>query len=560
MSPNTTGLYYEDCSLLRETPRREIERTEQIGMHLGAPMVRVLGANVLVLALALGGCRTSEDDVHRWANTVQGPRKLLAVLVHQKYPVELRVEAAATLISMKPRSGRRIGIQGSEDQPGLMDALAQLPPAARNAIVSRLVPRLLAEMKKPPPVAQAGQPAPADPSVPYKDAAFSLLTHNSGSLLADASQNAALREALASWASTNFAERLDDSSQLFGVEQMMRELRADGVRSLPTLIAPGASKIDRIAELIADFGDPTTRMAASQKLVQVAKEVDSEAWINQKAPAVEAANRVSKITVTKERFRKQLEQYQEEELLRVFTSMKKVGGKPVADYLLQFAQDKSRGEKRRAAAMAALQGNLDRNNPAHAEAVLTIAQAADTPDQLRDAAFARVGEFPRQMILSKLYGLFRNENWKVRWVAAELVLKTIETSDLPEFFKQLGQVGKGDGFAITEPLRYGALIANMKGPPVREIVDKYAGTQHPVPVRMTALGYYFEAGSAADLPKIQPYEKDAAKAPTCREGAKECEWKCEVVSGGSRETKDISTVGDFVSYCIKPAMESRAKK
>src|SRR5689334_16708809 len=96
------------------------KRSEQIGMHLGAPLGRALGAAVLVTALGLGGCRTSTDDIHRWANTVQGPRKLLAVLTHEKYPLELRVDAALALVSMKPRSGRRVGIQGSDDQPGLI--------------------------------------------------------------------------------------------------------------------------------------------------------------------------------------------------------------------------------------------------------------------------------------------------------------------------------------------------------------------------------------------------------------------------------------------------------
>ncbi|HET9933447.1 MAG TPA: hypothetical protein VFQ35_22235, partial [Polyangiaceae bacterium] len=362
-------------------------------------------------------------------------------------------------------------------------------------------------------------------------------------------------DALASWSATNFAERLDDSSQLYGIEQMMRELRADGVRSLPNLIAPGAPKIDQLAGLIADFGDPQTKLAASQKLVAVAKEVNSENWIKQKAPSVEAANRASKLNPTPEQFRKQLVQYQEEELLRVFASMKKVGGKAIVDYLLAFTQDKNESEKRRATAMAALQGNLDPKNPAHAEVPLQLAASNDTPDQLRDVAFARVGEFPRQMILGKLYSFFKTDNWKVRWVAAELILKTSDTSELPEFFSKLGQA---EGFSITEPLRYGALIAAMKGsPPPAEVVDKYATPSHPVPVRMSALGYYFEKGTKADLGKVEQYAADKAKAPTCKESAKECEWKCEVTAGDKHETKEITTLGEFVTYCIKPAMEAR---
>lgn len=526
-----------------------------LGMHLGAPMNRTLSLALLAGALSLVGCRTSSDDIQRWGNTVQGPRKLVAVLTHDKYPLDLRVEAALTLIRMKPRSGRRVGIQGSDEQVGLIDSLGQLPPAARAAIVSRLLPRLEEEMKRPVPEAVNGQVSP-DESVPYKDTAFALLTFNSGALLPDENQRAQVRAQLASWCTTNFAARLDDATQLYGVEQMMRELKAEGVRGLPALIQPGAPKIDRIAGLVADFGDSAIKLAAGQRLVSVAKEVNSKVWLDKKAPVVQNANTVSKIKTTEAQFKAQLASYQEEELLRVFSSMKKVGGTAVVDYLLAFSQDKGQTEKLRASAMAALQGNLDRNNPAHAEVPLALAGASDTPDQLRDVALLRLGEFPRQMILDKLYGLFRNDNWRVRWVSAESVLKMSDTSELGSFF---GKLGQGDGFSITEPLRYGALIAAMKGSPSpREVVDKYSAPSHPVIVRMSALGYYYAVGTRADLPKVEAYANDRTPAPKCKENsAKDCEWKCWVPSGGEKVSEDITSLGEFVTHCVKPALEGR---
>src|SRR3954469_15646496 len=128
----------------------------------GATAGRFVAAITVAAVLTLGqGCRTSEEDVHRWANTAQGPRKLVAVLTHDKYPIDLRIDAAETLVSMKPRGGRRIGIQGTDEQLGLVDALAQMPPAPRTVLVSRLVPKLQAEMAKAPPAAQPGQPTPA---------------------------------------------------------------------------------------------------------------------------------------------------------------------------------------------------------------------------------------------------------------------------------------------------------------------------------------------------------------------------------------------------------------
>ena len=89
------------------------------------------------------------------------------------------------------------------------------------------------------------------------------------------------------------------------------------------------------------------------------------------------------------------------------------------------------------------------------------------------------------------------------------------------------------------------------------LADKYARKDNSTPVRLTALGYYYNKGTPADLPKLTPLMKDAQKAPTCAKDAQDCEWKCEVEGEGKRETKDIDTVGEFFNYCVKPAMEKR---
>jgi len=508
----------------------------------------------LALLVSVAGCRTTNEDVNRWASTVQGPKKLVAVLTHDKYPIDLRVESGLALIRMKPRNGRRVGIEGSDDQAGLMASLAQMAPAERTILVSRLVPALEAEIKKPPPVVQGGQVA-ADPSVPYKDAAFALLKHEGGRLVPDDQLRRRLRDALSSWISVNFAQRFDDSSQMYSVKQMVGDLRSDAVRSLPNQMVPGAAKVEAMAELVADYGDPPTKLAASQRLVTIATETASEAWIRQKSPGVEAANKAAKLAPTADQFKQQLETYQEEELVRVFTSMKRVGGAPVVDYLLAFAQDGKQSPKKRAAALAALQGHLDRNSGKHADAVLAVAAAPDTPPQVLDVALQRAGEFPRPVVVSRLYALFDSKVWKVRWVAAELVLRMSDTSQLPEFFEHIGKV---QGMAMTEPLRYGGLIAEMKGAmkPV-DAVTPYISSSRPVPARLTALGYYFNRGTAADLPKVSHLASDTAKTPTCAKDDEGCEWTCKLDVDGKLEAKDVKTVGEFFDFCLKPAMEKR---
>jgi hypothetical protein len=510
----------------------------------------------LVWALGAEGCRTNADNIQHWATTVQGPKKLIAVLTHDKYPIELRVDAALALIRMKPRNGRRIGIDGSDDQPGLIASLTQLPPTTRTAIIAQLVPALEAEILKPPPVAQAGQATPSDPSVPYKDAAFALLTTDGGRLVGDPALRQRLRTAISQWIALGFAQRFDDSSQTYSVKQMVGELKSDSVKALPALIQPGAPKIDAVSDLVANYGDAPAKATASERLVTVARDVDSDAWIKQKSPGVDAANKASKLAPTPEQFKAQMAQYQQEELLRVFASMKLIGGAPTVDFLLHLAQDKNQDPKIRAGALAALQGNFDRTNAGQAEAVLAVAGAPDTPDQVRDVALQRAGEFPRNMVVERLYALFSSPAWKVRWVAAELILKMSETSQLPEFMEK---IGKAEGMAITEPLRYGSLIAQMKGTePPAKVVEPFLGTSHSVPARLTALGYYYEKGTKSDIGKLSHLEEgDHSKTPTCAKDADGCEWKCEVEGEGKRETKDIATVGEFFTYCVKPAMEKR---
>ena len=84
-------------------------------MGTGLRTSRVLSVWLLAAACAAAvGCRTSESDIQRWGETLNGPKKLEAVMRSDKYPLDWRTEAALTLIRMKPRNGRRIGIEGGE--------------------------------------------------------------------------------------------------------------------------------------------------------------------------------------------------------------------------------------------------------------------------------------------------------------------------------------------------------------------------------------------------------------------------------------------------------------
>jgi hypothetical protein len=174
---------------------------------------------------------------------------------------------------------------------------------------------------------------------------------------------------------------------------------------------------------------------------------------------------------------------------------------------------------------------------------------------VRDQALRRVGELPRKQVIGALYGLFAQKNWKIRWVAAELVLKTSESQHLAEFMNKLGSV---HNMAITEPIRYGKLIAGVPGtPPARDVIKGYLTGQHPAPVRLTALGYYLDQGTRDQLKLVEPFHADSTPVPECVKDAEGCEWQCEIAAGGEQLVKPVKTIGDFVEYCVKPAMQAR---
>ena len=513
-----------------------------------ASLLGALTVATLVGPLALSGCRTSEDDVHQWARKLSGPKRLVAVLTHDKYSPELRVEAALTLVTMKPRGGRAVGLLGGDDFPGLLEVLTEMPAEKRDAIVNGLVPALESGITAP--VAPDG----TDGSFPYKDAAFALLTQDGGSLVAAPEMRERLEKALTTWTQTNFEKRFDDTSQLYGMEQVLRLLKANGVRGLSPLLAADFKKIDSVARLIKELGDDATKADASARLVKVALHVDSEAWTKQKAPGVEAANKASKIQVSEKQFQAQLAAYQEEELLRVFSAMKSVGQKPTVDYLIGYAQNDKNPEKRRAAALAALEGNLDRQNAEQAKAMLDFVANDTTPDSIRDVAARRVGELSRDQVAERLYSLFGNKRWQVRWTVASLLLKMSEAKHIDEFMQKLGKVRE---MALSEPLAYGPLLADVKGEKPEVLVAKYASAGNAVPARLTALGYYYRNGSRNDLPAVEAYKADGAKVPACPKEAEACEWKCGVAENNQLVQKDVKTVGDYVTYCIVPALSSR---
>jgi hypothetical protein len=532
-----------------------------------AHAARVGGRNVVATAL-LGGalfaagattqaCAVSESDVHRWETTEGGPEKLYAIVTHDKYSWSLREEAALSLVHMRPRNGKRIGLEYLElgyDTPlgKVQGALSVLPDDARKRIVDEITPKLVAAMQQPPPPKPTdGTPAQPDPSIPYKDAAFGLLSHEPP-LASDDKTKADLVAALTQWVQTSFEQRVDNSSQQFGVEQIMRFLGAPSVKTLPSTISEQSTKNDKACQLMADIGDDETKKRASEALVGLAKLIDSPSWMDKQRALVNEANQKTHANPTAQQVNDQLRQYQEQELEKVFVNMRRVGGRPVVEYCLGYAKDKGKSEKMRVDALAAIENRIDKNVPSDFQTVFDIIRDGANPDAVRGGAMARLGELPKDMIVAKLYTLFDDKKWQVRLDAAKLVLRTIATKDLAEFMRHLPRDAKTK-MGLSEPIAYGAIIMAMDpkgGPKPRDVLNGYLGSTD-VGAKLTAAGSYFNVKKGEAQP-VTSLELDKTPLPSklC-EPADNCGWECTV----AKEQKTPTTVGEFVKWCIEPSLQ-----
>jgi hypothetical protein len=532
-------------------------------MRVRAPGRDALAAAAITIAGGLAvGCAVSESDVHRWETTEGGPEKLYAIVTHDKYAWSLREEAALSLVRMRPRNGKRIGLEYLElgydtPQGRVQGALSVLTEDARIRIVDDIAPKLVEQIQQPPPPRPVeGQPAQPDPSIPYKDAAFALLSHEPP-LVTDDKTKGDLSAALTQWVQTDFEDRVDNSSQQFGVEQIMRFLGAPSVKTLPSIITLDSTKVDKACQLLADIGDDDTKKRASDALVGMAKQIDAPAWIEKQRALVNEANAKQKITVTPQQVAEQLKQYQEQELEKVFTNMRRVGGRPVVDYCLAYARDKNKSEKMRTDALAALENRVDKNNPSDVNALFDILRDDTNPDKVRGVAMGRLGELPKDMVVAKLYTFF-DKKWQVRLDAARLILKTMSTRDVPDFMRHLPPNDKTK-MALSEPITYGALIMAMDpqgGPKPRDVLNSFLQSSD-MGAKLTAAGSYY-AGKKSEASVLTPLEGDKTKLPTCTPDD-QCGWSCDVPKApGSqeKETKTIVTVGEFVKWCIEPSLTS----
>jgi hypothetical protein len=110
---------------------------------------------------------------------------------------------------------------------------------------------------------------------------------------------------------------------------------------------------------------------------------------------------------------------------------------------------------------------------------------------------------------------------------------------------------------MSEPLNYGELLGKLKDPAPKDVFVKMLSNA-AVAQKLTAVGYFYAYGKAADVATLQALEGDKTAVPKTED--KDAAYQCAVPKEGNpaeKETKQVATVGDFVKLCVLPTLAKR---
>jgi hypothetical protein len=454
---------------------------------------------VASLVLALSACKFGPEDVDSWKGTVKGPARLVALLNADKYSIELRTRAALNLVEME-----RTDVNGPQQ---LQAALQRLDEATRTQVVDGMVDGLIRQMKG---EAQAQAPANGAPAAPTpaqiraKDAAFELITS------ASPAARTKLVEGVVSWYVEDFAGRALSGN--YSAEQVMRSLGASAANLLVTAMNARMPQVAliKIAELIGTTGDASAKRSGAERIVAIQREMESEpfsTWLKgqiraQLASRLEQGQSVDESRVTA------AAAINRENYIRdgAISAMKFLADQPtVANRLIEIASAPSSdvpGAARRKAALQALEGKA---TAAQLEPLLTIALDGNTPTDVRDYAFDRVGDIRSPAALPRLWPFVQNAGeQRLRWRVGEMVLSIGGQAAVGEFVTKLPS---GDAkYAPEELVGYATRMAQMTPVPTDLVRPLLRSPQWHL--RVLALRYFERKGTAADIPAMEALESD----------------------------------------------------
>ena len=482
-----------------------------------------------LLGLSLG-CRVTAEDIEYWKGTVKGPGKIVAVMLSDNYPMDLRTRAALALIEMER--------QDVEGVPELQRTVQRLDAETRRQLIDGMTPGLEALMRG---ADSAQAPAEGEPPPPQqvraKDAAYLLITHAQGQT------RQRLIAAVVGWYVVDFNGR--SLAGNYSAEQVVRSLGTQAASMLVDALNPRMPQpaLVKLAQIIQEVGDDDGKQRAGQRLVEIELEMEADPFLDwlkgivrtslqAQTPdqPVDEARVASIAAINRENFIND----------GALPAMKNLAAQPVvADRLLAIAalaQSDRAIVERRKRALQALEGNATME---HLRPLLALALGSETPTPVRDNAFDRLGDIRSPQAIPEMWPLVQSaDNQRLRWRAGEMVLHIGGPSVVAEFFTKL-PTGDEIEYEPEELEGYATRMSQMSPPPTNLVRVQLESNDWWD--RVIALRYFERKGVEGDIRAMRRLVRDNT-----------------AVRGSHWENFEITTVGKLAESAIAGLQERLA--
>lgn len=492
----------------------------------------LLACALTAFAAIAGGCKVTGEDIETWKGTVKGPGKIIAVMMSESYPLDLRTAAALALVEMEPRQSPEV-VDGVAE---LQSALQRLDDATRRQIIEGMVPDLEVLMRggDAAPV-QSGE-APPDLQVRAKDASYLLISQ------AEGESRDRLVAGVVAWYVVDFNGR--NLAGNYSAEQIIRSLGSQAAGMLVDALdpkMPGRALI-MLTELISQLGEEETKARAAAAIVELERHMEGEEFLEWlKEPVIAAlretnpdaepnADRVGRLaTLNRENFI----------TTGAIPAMKYLASEDIVrERLLTIAGTDDASAPmvvRRMSALLALEGNVAEP---HLDRLLALALTDGVPPEIQDVAFARVGDIRSTRAIPAMWPLVElgdNDKQRYRWRAAEMVLQIGGGDVVGEFFAKLPE-GDEVKYEPEELEGYATRMAHMSPLPTQVVRGQLSSPQWFD--RVIALRYFERKGEEGDIRAMQRLTRDQAE-----------------VVGNGWEALELGTVGQVAEAAITALQE-----
>ncbi len=468
-------------------------------------LVRILLALVL-----LSGCKVTAEDIEEWKGTVKGPQKICAVIGSDRYPIELRAQAAFALVELD----REIDV-GRGEQAGvivLQQTLQRIEnEEVRKDIVDAMVDRVIALMDN---TDRPQTDEPVDPNftgppmhqIRAKDAAYILANPN----MSRRETRFRLIDSIVDWYVDDFNQR--NLTGRFTAQQVIRALGSRAASKLVDALNARLPEqtLHQITELIAQLGNAETRRAAGDRIVAVEREMEGTEFNEWIQGEIRTRLQGRSEEISDERLRQSATENQARMLTGALLAMKTIASEPVVgERLVEIAEDTNAPTVRRTQALLALEGNP----PASALSLIASLATTRTLDPgLRTAAFDRLTDLRNRDALTHLWPLIElaattAAETRERGMATDVGLIISGPEGVSEVLSRLPS-DRSPYYSSQELNGYGLAIAQMNPAPM-ELMRGLLGSPNWW-IRIVALRFLQHGGSEEDIARMEGLASDSA--------------------------------------------------